>query len=355
MSNTTTERIRHNVLPVLTAFIWGTAFVSQDLMSRHLGAFAVNMARSAVAVVFLFLVSLGMDLYRKKKSGLSAASEGTAAGQTGAEKAETEKAKKSSRRQLWVGGLICGTILAGAVVLQQAGIARSGAGKAGFLTALYVVLVPVLGILRKKKVPKTVWIAVLLALFGLYFLCIKAGTGFTVSSGDWLLIGCALAFSVQIMLVDKLAPNVDNIKLSCIQFLACMVWCLIGMLVFEHPHLSDFTACIWPILYCGVFSSGIAYTLQIVSQKGANPAVVSILLSLESVFATLSAAVYLHEILSAREYVGCALMFAAVVLSQLPGRVRTKQQKQTKQQKRIKSEKTGTEPESTNKEEETLQ
>ena len=307
------DGIRHNVLPVLAAFIWGTAFVAQDLASEHLGAFSVNFSRSFVAAIFLGVLALVVDLIRKRK-----------AVRAGTWVELTAEEKKKGRKMLLIAGGVCGTILSLASVLQQAGIAISGAGKAGFLTALYVVIVPILGIFLKKHVPFEVWIAAIIAVCGLFLLCVKAGTGFKISSGDLLLVASALAFSVQIMVIDHYSLHVDGIKLSCAQFAVETIWCGIGMLIFEHFTFAALWACILPILYCGIMSSGIAYTLQIISQKGANPAIVSILMSLESVFATISAAVLLGDVLTFREYIGGTLMFIAVVLSQVPALIAKK-------------------------------
>ncbi|MDO5453157.1 MAG: DMT family transporter, partial [Eubacteriales bacterium] len=210
-----------------------------------------------------------------------------------------------------------GTMLTVAANLQQAGIALSGAGKSGFITALYVVLVPVLGIFLKKRVPARVWISVLIAVIGLYLLSIKPGE-FTITRGDFLLILCALAFSFQIMTIDRYSLLVNGIELSCVQFAVVAIESGILMLLFSDVSLADFTAVIGPILYAGILSSGVAYTLQIISQKGANPTLVSLLMSLESVFAVLSGAIVLHEHLTGREYLGCVVMFAAIVLSQVP-------------------------------------
>ncbi|MBQ5685047.1 MAG: DMT family transporter, partial [Clostridia bacterium] len=254
---------RHTVLPIVAAFIWGTAFVSQVQGSETLDAFSFNMARSVVASIFLFFVAWGVRVWRKQ----DALKKGTYVELTPAQKKDRWKA-------LLVSGLICGTMLTIAANLQQAGIALSGAGKSGFITALYVVLVPVLGIFLKKRVPARVWISVLIAVIGLYLLSIKPGE-FTVTQGDFLLILCALAFSFQIMTIDRYSLLVNGIELSCVQFAVVAIESGILMLLFSDVTLSDFTAVIGPILYAGILSSGVAYTLQIISQKGANPTLVS--------------------------------------------------------------------------------
>ncbi len=280
---------RHTVLPIVAAFIWGTAFVSQVQGSKTLDAFSFNMARSVVASIFLFFVAWGVRAWRKQ----NALKKGTYVELTPAQKKDRWKA-------LLVSGLICGTMLTVAANLQQAGIALSGAGKSGFITALYVVLVPVLGIFLKKRVPARVWISVLIAVIGL--------------QGSKTLD----AFSFQIMTIDRYSLLVNGIELSCVQFAVVAIESGILMLLFSDVSLADFTAVIGPILYAGILSSGVAYTLQIISQKGANPTLVSLLMSLESVFAVLSGAIVLHEHLTGREYLGCVVMFAAIVLSQVP-------------------------------------
>ena len=297
---------RHTFLPIVAAFIWGTAFVWQVQGSERLDAFSFNLARRVVAAVFLFFVALGVRIWQKRH----ALSQGTYVPQTPEE-------KRAGWKALLISGAICGTMLTVAANLQQAGIAESGAGKSGFITALYVVLVPVLGLFLKKRVAKHVWISVLLAVIGLYFLSVKAGE-FTIQRGDFFLILCALAFSFQIMTIDRYSVRVNGIELSCVQFAVVAIESGILMLSFSDVSRADFLAVTRPILYTGILSSGVAYTLQIISQKGANPTLVSLLMSLESVFAVLAGAIILQERLTGREYLGCAIMFIAVVLSQLP-------------------------------------
>jgi Predicted permease, DMT superfamily len=207
-------------------------------------------------------------------------------------------------------------VLTLAANLQQKGMETTASGKAGFITALYIVIVPILGIFFKKRASWTVWISVGLAVAGLYLLCIQ--DGFSIAPGDFDILLCSVCFSVQILLIDYFAQRVDGVELSCVQLLTLTVLSAAGMAATESPSWEALHQCLWPLLYVGVFSSGVAYTLQIVAQKDANPTVVSLLLSLESVFATLAGAVLLHDRMSGREYLGCALMLAAVILAQLP-------------------------------------
>lgn len=290
--------IRQVICPLLAAMIWGSAFVFQSVSTEFIEPFTFNMARSLVASVFLLGLALVMRAFRGEKKEVSM------------------QDKKAYRKELMMGGICCGVFLTIASNLQQLGIAYTTTGKAGFITALYIVVVPVAGIFFRKKVDFTVWISVLLAVAGLYFLCVTEG--FSVAAGDFYVFLCAIFFAGQILMVDHFAQKVDGVELSLVQFIVMTVLSGICMLIFESPDWPAIRACIGPILYVGVFSSGVAYTLQIVAQKDANPTVVSVLMSMESVFATLSGAIFLQEVLSGREYAGCALMLVAVVLVQIP-------------------------------------
>ena len=290
------NRIRQNVLPVLAALIWGTAFVAQSVSTDHVGPFTFNAARSVIASVFLLALCLILRAVQRKKPDYVS--------------------KTASRKDLICGGLCCGTALTVACFLQQKGLETTTSGKAGFITALYIVIVPILGLFLKKRAPKTVWISVPFAVLGLYFLCISED--FTITIGDFYVLLCAVAYSCHILVIDHFTQKVDGVALSCGQFMTTAVLSSIGMLLTETPSLSGIMACIGPVLYVGIFSSGVAYTLQILAQKDSNPTVVSLLMSLESVFATLAGAIILHDRMSGREYFGCIVMLAAVVLAQLP-------------------------------------
>ena len=311
------NQMRQVVLPILAAFIWGTAFVAQDVCADVIDAFTFNAIRSYVAVLVLLVIIALFSAVKKDRPQLTPAE------------------KKASRKQLWLGGFCCGTALAVASNFQQAGlVAGTDGGKAGFITALYVVLVPVFGLFFRRKVSLPVWIAVALSVVSLYLLCIKGD--FTLAPGDLLILVCAVCFAIHILVIDHFTATVDGIKLSCVQFLVAAVWATLAKLVcallgangigdvsvvtsiFAAPDWSGILSCALPILYVGVFSSGVAYTLQILAQKGSNPTVVTILLSLESVVAVISGAIILHQQMTGREYLGCVLMFAAVVLAQIP-------------------------------------
>lgn len=288
-------RVRQTVLPLLAAAIWGSAFVGQSVAGDYLPPFAINALRSAVAVLTLAVVIWGFRRWETARLGAP---------------------KKQDRKKLLLGGVVCGLALTVGTNLQQIGLMDTTAGKASFITALYIVIVPVCGLFAGRKLSKSLWCAVAFATAGLYFLCIQSG--FTVQRGDFFVFLCALFFSAHILAVDHFTRFVDGVYLSFVQFFTCMVLSGIISLLTEDVSLAGFQYWIWPILYVGVFSSGVAYTLQIIAQTGTNPTVVSILLSLESVFGVLSGALLLHERMSGREGLGCLLMFSAVILSQLP-------------------------------------
>jgi len=293
------NRVRQNLFPILAALIWGTAFVAQSMGANYVEAFTFNAARSLIAFVLLAAASLLLRRFRCTPE---------------------ERARRRApryRRDLLVGGVCCGTALAVATNLQQKGLETTSSGKAGFITAMYIVIVPILGIFLKKHIPWTVWLGVAVAVAGLYCLCIQENS-FSISTGDFYIVLCAVCFSVQILLIDHFANRVEGIELSCAQFFMVTVLSGIGMAATEHPSLAALRECIWPLLYVGVLSSCVAYTLQILAQKDSNPTVVSLLLSLEAVFATVAGALILHDRMTGREYLGCALMLVAVVLAQIP-------------------------------------
>lgn len=296
--------IRQFAFPLAAAVIWGSAFVAQDIASAYVDPFTFNTLRSVIAAPLLALLLLVMNIYRKKRS------------HPGDAPSPSPEARARSRRYLLLGGLLCGTALTLASNLQQFGIADATAGKAGFITALYIVIVPLIGLFLGKKISLFISGSVLLAAGGLYFLCVT--DGLALEASDIFLILCALFFSIHILLVDYFTAYVDGIALSCMQFVVSSALSGICMLIFGNPTLEGISQCIPQILYVAVFSSGVAYTLQILAQKGSNPTIVSLLLSLEALFAAIAGAIISKELLSGREYIGCLLMLAAVVLAQLP-------------------------------------
>ncbi|MBR2589996.1 MAG: DMT family transporter [Clostridia bacterium] len=289
-----------SLLLILAAFIWGTAFVAQADAAQSIPPFAFSALRSFIgAAVLLIFIVLSRRLQKKT-------------------------APPVAWRKLVLAGVICGVVLCIAMNLQQVGISvypedvNNIPGRSGFLTAMYVVLVPISGLFFRKKVPPPVWFATLLAVLSLWLLCLKNGFG-GIYLGDVLMFICALAFTAHIITVDIFGTEVDGVMLSCVQFfVAGVISCLISVIFETHVSFQVITDAWLPILYVGVLSSGVAYTLQIIGQAHTEPAVASILMSLESVFAALGGWVVFHEALSGRELLGCACMFAAVILSQVP-------------------------------------
>lgn len=218
----------------------------------------------------------------------------------------------------WIGGICCGLALCAASTLQQIGIQYTSVGKAGFITTLYIIIVPILGIFLKKRVPGKVWPCAVLAAIGMYLLCMSESL--QIGKGDVLVFICAFLFAIQILLADHFVELADPVEISCIQFLTSGVILTILMFVFETPHWFDFVAAWLPIAYAGILSSGVAYTLQLIGQKGMDPTIASLLLSMESTFSVLAGWVILKQKLTVKELIGCVLMFTAVILVQLPGR-----------------------------------
>lgn len=283
------RKYKYSFMLLLAAIIWGAAFVAQSVGMDYLGPFSFNGIRCIIGTLVLIPVAIFFD----KKEGVMT---------------------PWKSKELIVGGLVCGIFLFLASSTQQIGIVSTSAGKAGFITALYIVLVPVFSLALKKKPGKFVWISVLLALVGLYFLCIQGE--FKLQSGDIWIFACAILFACQILAVDKFAPGVDVIKLSCYQFAVTGILSIVPIIL-EKPTMGQILDCSVPILYAGVLSCGVAYTLQMEGQKRVDPSVASVLMSLESVFSVVFGFLILHERLSTRELIGCAIMFAAVIFAQI--------------------------------------
>lgn len=288
-------RPKNACMLLLTAFIWGTAFVAQSVGMDYLEPFTFNGVRCLIGAIALLPCIWFFNRGKEKENKIN---------------------DENAKRDLIKGGIACGILLFAASSLQQIGLVYTAAGKAGFITAFYIVLVPVFGIFLHKKIGWKVWTAVAIALAGLYFLCITEA--FTIGVGDIYVLLCALIFSVHILVVDHYAPKVDGVKLSCIQFLVAGIVSIPFMLILESPKMGNMLTSWFPLIYAGVFSCGIAYTLQILGQKNVNPAIASLILSLESCFSVLSGWVILGERLSARETIGCIMMFAAIILAQIP-------------------------------------
>ena len=290
------QQIKSSLILLLTATIWGVAFVAQSVGMEYIGPFTFNAIRCVLGGLVLIPVILLLN--RKKEAG-------------------AETGTKENKRILWTGGIACGVILCIASNLQQFGIMEASVGKSGFFTALYIVMIPVIGIFIGKRPGIKLWFCVALAVVGMYLLCMKDGS-FTIERADIMLLLCALAFSFHILVVDYFSPKVDGVKMSCIQFFVCGALSAVGMIFTEIRDISNIQAAWLPLLYAGLLSCGVGYTLQIVGQKGINPIIASLIMSLESVISALAGWVILGQVLSLKEIIGCVLMFVAIVITQIP-------------------------------------
>lgn len=294
-------KLRNSLLLLLTATIWGVAFVAQSVGMQYVGPFTFVFARNVIGGLVLLPVIAVLE-----KSG-------------GPHPKQAPEERRKARKTLVIGGMCCGTALCAGSITQQFALLYTPVGKAGFLTACYILIVPLLGLLFGRKCGLKHWCGVALAMAGLYFLCMTGGS-FGFAMGDLIGLSCALLFSIHITVIDHFSPMVDGVKMSCIQFFFCAILSGIGILIFEQPSFANILAAWKPILYAGAMSSGVGYTLQIVGQKGMNPAVASLIMSLESVISVIAGWLILGQALSGREIFGCVLMFGAIVLAQLPER-----------------------------------
>lgn len=295
MKNT---EMKGNLILLLTALIWGCAFVAQSVGMNYVGPYTFQCTRSLLGSAVLIPVFLIMDQNKKKN------------------KTYRIPTKEQKKTQL-TAGIICGIIMTIAANLQQIGIQYTTAGKAGFITAIYILIVPILGLFMKKKVSPRLWGCVVLALIGLYMLSVTESIS-SVNKGDFFVLLCAVAFAFHIIAVDYYADKVDGVRLSHTQFLVCGVLSGILMIIYESPSMETIAAAAIPIGYAGILSCGVAYTLQIIGQRYTNPTMASMIMSLESVFAVLGGMLLLHEVPTAREAFGCILMFIAIIVPQLP-------------------------------------
>lgn len=292
------KALRSSVLLLLTALIWGIAFVAQSEGTNYVGGFTFIGLRYLIGGVVLIPCLFFMRKRNPEWHRLSA-----------------EEQKKQNRMGV-IGGICCGMALCAASGLQQFGILYTTVGKAGFITALYIVIVPLLGLFLKKRVSLNIWVSVAIAGIGMYLLCITEG--FSIGKGDFLVFLCAVAFSFHILIIDYFSPKADGVLISCVQFFTAGVIGVILTILYEQPTFRSILSAWVPILYAGVFSSGIGYTLQVVAQKDVEPTVASLLMSMESVFSLLAGWVLLGQTLAAKELLGCVLVFAAIILAQIP-------------------------------------
>ncbi len=309
--------IRQTVLALLAALIWGLGFSAQSVASEHMGPFTFNMYRAATGFLFLLLLDLAAPKVIRGRRNIF-------------------QLERKKWKRLAAAGACCGAALFLAAFLQQLAIGDSAVGKVGFITTMYIVIVPLIGLLRGKRSTALLWTSVGVAAVGMYFLCVTEG--FSVVRSDIYAFLCAVVYALHILIIDRFSAEVDGLEMSCCQFLMMAILSAVGTLLFERPTLHALGLCAGPILYAGVFAGGVAYTLQILAQKDANPTVISLLLSLESVFAALGGAVLLKERMSARELLGCGLMLAAVVLAQLPAASGASAEKREEEEHRMEAE-----------------
>jgi len=301
------RKLRANFLLLITSFIWGSAFVAQSAGMEHIGPFTFNAVRWLVAGIALtpFIMILNKN-----------AKDGTESLEDMHDAQDARETSGKSNKTLYLGGLCCGIIILGASSFQQVGLLYTTAGKAGFITTLYIIIVPLLGLFMRKKVGKRIWFCVLLALIGIYLLCMVENL--RMNRGDFLMLFSALGYAMHIIVIDYFSPKTNALRLSQMQFLVCAFFSFVLMFVFESPELYNILISWFPIFYAAVLSGAVGFTLQIIAQKDTTPTVTALILSFEAVFAVLTGFVVLNEVLSINEVFGCILMFTAILIAQLP-------------------------------------
>lgn len=287
------------LLLMLCAIIWGSSFVAQTTGAEYVGPFTFISMRSILGAVALMPVVAVMSAFRRKKE------------------AKGEEVSRSDKKLLLVGGAVCGVVLCVASNLQQLGIdGGTEPGKAAFITALYILLVPVFSLALGKKIRPLIWPCVIVSIIALYLLCVKEGG--EIRASDFYVLACAFSYTVHILVIDRVSPRVDGVMLSMIQFLVAGIISAVPMILFEEVSLELLIKAAPSIAYSGIMSSGVAYTLQILGQQRTEPTIATMIMSLESVFGVLTAMLVLHQVPSLREGIGCILMFAAIIVAQLP-------------------------------------
>jgi drug/metabolite transporter (DMT)-like permease len=303
------KQLKGNFLLLTTAIIWGSAFVAQRVGMDYVGPLTFSWTRFVLATLVLIPI-----VHFLNRSSMKEARD-----ETEAKKELTPEERREEKKTLFMASLVCGCILCTATVFQQVGLVSTSAGKTGFITALYIVLVPLFSVVLKHRPGLKCWIGVALGTIGLYFLCITSS--FTIAPGDLIVLIGAGFWAAHILAIDHFLPKVsDPVKMSMYQFAVVAGICFIGSLIFEDISLSAIIDCAIPILYAGILSGGVGFTFQILGQKYTNPTVASLILCLESVFAAVFGFLLLKEIMTPRETAGCILMFAAIIISQLPDR-----------------------------------
>ena len=289
------NKLKGSIALLSATVIWGSAFVAQSVGMDYIGPFTFQTLRCLLAVLFLIPAAAVLERTSWR-----------------------QYAAKWLDKKLWLAGTLCGLALFAATTLQQVGLVYTDAGKAGFLTAMYIVLVPFIGLFLKRRLPMASWLSIAVAVVGLYLL---SNIGASIPNpGDMMMVGCALAFAVQITFVDRFAAHCDALRLNCIQSLVVTVLSAVCMFATESPEWRGIAACVLPISYAGVLSLGVAYSLQIIGQRHVEPTTASLFMSLESVFAALSGWLLLNEQMTPRELTGCLLIFLSVIITQIPAK-----------------------------------
>lgn len=284
-----------NMLLFMAALIWGCALVAQKAGMSHLGPFGFTAIRCTLGGIVLLPLIWNID--RKKCA--------------------EEKAREVGTKKTFIGSVCCGLVLTSLILFQQFGLPYTTVGKAGFITALYILLTPVMGIFLGKKAGKNLWIGVVIGLGGMYMLCLYEGVS-SLTFGDLMMLCAAVMAAAHIHVIDHFVQEIDPVKLSSYQFIVAGIVCIIPMFIFEDISIEAIVDCAIPILYAGIISCGLGYTFQVIGQKGTDPSLASLILSLETVFSLLAGWIFFHEVLSVAEYIGCGLMFIAIIVSQLP-------------------------------------
>lgn len=306
------KKLAANFILLFTAFIWGTGFVAQRVGMEYIGPLTFTATRFFLATLLLLCIVKLTDLRKRKSAAVSGPPTEKA------EKTEGQLPEKPARKILIIAGTCCGTVLFCGSFLQQQGIVFTTASKASFITALYILLVPLFGLFLKHRIGLKCWIGVVAGTVGLYLLCITES--FTIAKGDFIVLIGAIFWACHVLVIDYFLPKVDAVKLAAFQFGVCCLIATIGMFLFETPSMEMILDCAFPIAYAGLVCGGMGFTLQIIGQRHTSPAVASLLLSMEAVFGAISGFLLLHETMTARELIGCLFMLGAIILSQLPDR-----------------------------------
>lgn len=302
------KKLTANFVLLLTAFIWGTSFVAQRVGMDYVGPLTFTAIRFFLATLLL----IGIVHFTNKKNSLV----NNSIYEEMSEDKECLVDPESERKILFVSGFSCGVILFCGSFMEQFGLVFTTASKASFITALYILLVPLIGLFLKHKIGLKTWVGVIIGTVGLFLLCITES--FTIAKGDFIVLIGAVFWACHVLVIDYFLPRIDALKLATFQFGVCALIASIGMVIFESPSLEAILACAFPIAYAGIVCGGIGFTLQIIGQKNTTPTVAALILSMEAIFGAVSGFVLLGETMTPRELTGCFLMVVAIILSQLP-------------------------------------